>query len=173
MDRSQLPINIMRQLKRRKKSRNYRFTLVWLLLLCMILGVSLSFTILATPMIQYFIPLNKADGSQESSSAPHYSLGSILESARIPDAAADIRVVSGRLVTQGTSSRIEGLVKNTGRRTYKGFTLYYDLYDPEGKYAGGAFAMIGEIKPGETKKFSTTPLNKIAATAELNTIIGA
>jgi hypothetical protein len=170
------PSEFMDQLKlrsmRRRKEQYRRRNTVFLFLGILMIGIIICFAVIGTPMLNYFLPQTGTYGNAGTSKAPSVSMNSYLESAGM-DASGDLKIMNGVVHKDGSRSWFVGIVKNTGKKSYKGSTVYYDLYDSGGQSLGSTYAFVGEIRPGDHKDFSTNPIKGVASTAVLKYVIGS
>jgi len=169
-----LPSEFMEDIKlrsrRRRKEQNRRLNTTFLFLGLLIVGIIICFILIGTPFFLYLIPLDP-DNTADSSATPSLSMNSYLESAGM-DASADLKLTDNTLQRDNFNSWVVGDIKNGGNKSYKGVTVYFDLYDSGGNPTGSTYAMMGDLIPGHSKKFSTNPSKGVAASAKMKYIIG-
>ncbi|WP_321507885.1 FxLYD domain-containing protein [uncultured Methanoregula sp.] len=159
------------------KERFQRLHTVYIILGLLVAGILICFLVIASPMLHYFIPMdnpkmNAGSPDTSSPSTPDFSMDSFLGSAGM-DASTNLKIMSSELHRDGSNSWVAGKIKNTSNETYKGFTIYFNLYDSKGKSIGSTYVLMGELAAGDTKEFRTNPSKGMASSARLKYIIGS
>jgi len=162
---------VKKKSERRRKERYGRLHLIYLLLGVLVTGVIISFLLISTPLLNTVFPLMDESSSAGGQEAPSISMNSYLKSAGM-DASEELQVMTSEVHCSGSRSWVTGKIKNTGNVSYQGFAVYFDLYDSAGQFVGSSYTLMGEIRPGESKKFDTNQVSGTASSAKLKQVIG-
>lgn len=158
--------------ERKKKEQSRKLKIIFLFLGLLIAGILVCLAYIGTPYLHYFLAIDTAHNTAEPSETPSTSINSYLQPIGM-DASTDLKITGDTLHRDGSRSWVAGNVKNTGTHSYKGVSIYFDLFDSEGKSLGATYQLMGNLAPGDLKEFSTNPSAGMASSAKLKYIIGS